>query len=65
MHGSQILRFQRVRTSLPRHLPPAPRGTFSTLPLSLWTELWSRHALRRIAGGLGALRLIRTFANDA
>lgn len=65
MHGSQILKFQRMRTSLPRQLPPAPRGTFSTLPLSLWTELWSRQALRQVVGGLPVLRLVRTFANDA
>jgi hypothetical protein len=65
MHGSQIFKFQRMRTSLPRQLPPAPRGTFSTLPLSLWAELWSRHPMRRVVRGFVALRLIRTFANDA
>lgn len=65
MHGYQILKFQRMRTSLPRQLPPAPRDTFSALPLSLWATLWSRHSLRRVVGGLAALRLIRTFANDA
>jgi hypothetical protein len=65
MHGSQIFKFQRERSTAPRQLPPVPTGTFGMLPLALWTKLWSRRSLRQVATGLGALRLVKTFANDA
>lgn len=65
MHGSQIFKFQRARSASPRQLPPVPTGTFAMLPLALWARLWSRRSTRRVVNGLGALRLIRTFANDA
>lgn len=65
MHGSQILKFQRMRTRLPRQLPPVPTDMFINIPLSLWATLWSRRYLRGIANGVGSLRLVKTFANDA
>lgn len=65
MHGSQIFKFQRERSSLPRQLPPVPTGTFGMLPLSLWAKLWSRRSSKQVVTGLGALRLVKTFANDA
>ncbi len=48
-----------------RDLPPVPAGTFTVLPLALWAGLWSRRSLRRVVGGIQALRLARVFANDA
>jgi hypothetical protein len=65
MHGSQIFKFQRTRTRFPRQLPPAPTDTFVNLPLSLWASLWTRRSLRSVVTGVGSLRLVRTFANDA
>jgi hypothetical protein len=65
MHGSQILKFQRARTHFPRQLPPVPTDTFMNLPLSLWATLWSRRSSRQIVAGFAALRLVKTFANDA
>lgn len=50
---------------LSRNVPPVPAGTFTVLPLSLWARLWSRRSLKRIATGIQALRLVRTFSNDA
>lgn len=62
---SQIFKFQRAQVHFPRQLPPVPTGTFVTLPLSLWATLWSRRSLRRVVNGVGSLRLVKTFANDA
>ena len=57
MHGSSSERRSRV-------VPPVPAGTFTVLPLALWARLWSRRSMRRVATGVQALRLVRTFAND-
>jgi len=51
------------RTS--RNLPPVPAGTFTVLPLALWARLWARRSVRQVATGIQALRLVKTFANDA
>jgi hypothetical protein len=58
MHSSLI-------TRTPRKMPPVPAGMFTALPLALWAQLWSRRSLKRVATGVPALRLVRTFANDA
>jgi hypothetical protein len=65
MHGSQVFKFQRTRTRFPRQLPPVPTDTFMNLPLSLWATLWARRSSKRVVGGFAALRLVKTFANDA
>jgi hypothetical protein len=62
---SQIFKFQRTQVHFPRQLPPVPTGTFVTLPLSLWATLWSRRSLGRVVSGIGSLRLVKPFANDA
>ena len=49
----------------PRNVPPVPAGTFTLLPLALWARLWSRRNLKQVATGIQALRLVKTFANDA
>lgn len=49
----------------PRNVPPVPAGTFTVLPLALWARLWSRRSVRQVATGIQALRLVKTFANDA
>jgi hypothetical protein len=58
-------RIQIDRTKSPRSTPPIPAGMFAAVPLRLWAELWSRRSLRRVAHGVGALRLAKVFANDA
>jgi len=58
-------RFQIDPTRAPRHTPPVPTGTFAVLPLKLWADLWSRRSLKRVVYGVGAVRLVKVFANDA
>ncbi len=58
-------RFQSRPASAPRPMPPVPASMFAVLPLRLWADLWSRRSLRRVTRGVGALRLVKVFANDA
>ena len=58
-------RYQYDQALKSRPTPPVPTGTFAVLPLRLWAELWSRRSLKRVHHGVGALRLVKVFANDA